>query len=216
VFAESIPGFFVPDSSLRHPPWIDLPLADGAARYWPAAFSPAESARLFVGLRRRVAWQQEQVLIFGRWRQVPRLVAWYGDAGASYTYSGKSHDPLPWTDEVATLRTRVEQLTAHPFNGVLLNLYRDGRDGMGWHSDNEPELGPEPVVASVSFGAPRRFRLKHKRRKDQKAELLLEDGSVLLISGATQANWLHSVPKTSKNVAERINLSFRQVIGGDR
>ena len=114
------------------------------------------------------------------------------------------------------LRKRVEVLTGHVFNGVLLNLYRDGRDGMGWHADNEPELGSEPVVASISFGAPRRFTLKHKRRKTEKVELLLEDGSVLLMSGATQANWLHSVPKTSKQVGERINLSFRHIVGSVR
>ncbi len=197
-------------------PWFEVPLVDGAVRYWPAAFSPAETSRLFAGLRHEVAWQQEQVLIFGRWRQVPRLVAWYGDAGASYTYSGTSHEPLPWTEEVAMLRKRVEVLTGHVFNGVLLNLYRDGRDGMGWHADNEPELGSEPVVASISFGAPRRFTLKHKRRKTEKVELLLEDGSVLLMSGATQANWLHSVPKTSKQVGERINLSFRHIVGSVR
>ena len=197
-------------------PWFEVPLVDGAVRYWPAAFSPAETSRLFAGLRHEVAWQREQVLIFGRWRQVPRLVAWYGDAGASYTYSGTSHEPLPWTEEVAMLRKRVEALTGHAFNGVLLNLYRDGSDGMGWHADNEPELGSEPVVASISFGAPRRFTLKHKRRKAERVELLLEDGSVLLMSGATQANWLHSVPKTSKQVGERINLSFRHIVGSVR
>jgi alkylated DNA repair dioxygenase AlkB len=206
----------VTDLTSERPPWFEVPLVDGTVRYWPAAFSPAETSRLFAGLRRKVAWQHEQVLIFGRWRQVPRLVAWYGDAGASYTYSGTSHEPLPWTEEVAMLRKRVEALTGHAFNGALLNLYRDGRDGMGWHADNEPELGYEPVVASISFGAPRRFTLKHKRRKAERAELLLEDGSVLLMSGATQANWLHSVPKTSKQVGERINLSFRQIVGSVR
>jgi alkylated DNA repair dioxygenase AlkB len=206
----------VTDLTPARAPWFEVPLVDGAVRYWPAAFSPAETSRLFAGLRHEVAWQHEQVLIFGRWRQVPRLVAWYGDAGASYTYSGTSHEPLPWTEEVAMLRKRVEVLTGHVFNGVLLNLYRDGRDGMGWHADNEPELGSEPVVASISFGAPRRFTLKHKRRKTEKVELLLEDGSVLLMSGATQANWLHSVPKTSKQVGERINLSFRHIVGSVR
>ena len=147
---------------------------------------------------------------------LPRLVAWYGDPGASYTSSGTAHDPLAWTPELAFLRAKAQALTGFFFNGVLLNLYRDGRDGMGWHSDNEPELGSEPAVASISFGAERRFRLKHRRRKTETTDLTLKDGSLLLMYGATQQNWLHSVPKTAAPTGERINLSFRRILAAAR
>jgi alkylated DNA repair dioxygenase AlkB len=194
---------------------VDVPLFEGAARYWPRAFTIAESARHFEQLRRTIDWRHEEVLIFGRRRSVPRLVAWYGDPIAVYGYSGTRHAPVPWTNELELVRQRVADITGLPFNGVLLNLYRDGQDGMGWHSDNEPELGREPSVASVSFGAPRRFRLKHRRRRTETMDLLLDDGSLLLMHGETQHNWLHSVPKTSRPTGERVNLSFRLIVTAD-
>lgn len=188
-----------------------LPLQDADIRYWSRAFGPEEASRLFDELRASTEWRQEEVLIFGRRRLVPRLVAWYGDPGARYTYSGTPHEPLPWTPAIQRVRERVHELAGHTFNGVLLNLYRDGRDGMGWHSDDEPELGRDPVIASVSFGATRRFRLRHRKRRELAAEIPLAHGSLLLMAGSTQHHWLHAVPKTSSAVGPRVNLTFRGV-----
>ncbi len=188
---------------------LDLP--DGECRYWPEVFDGVEATRLFEALRRGIRWQGEEILMFGRRVPVPRLVAWHGEPGARYVYSGTLHEPLPWTPELAAIRDRVAELTGATYNAVLLNLYRDGRDGMGWHADDEPELGRNPVIASVSLGATRRFCLRHRRRKDLRLDLPLSDGSVLCMSGATQHHWVHSVPKTSTGVGERINLTYRFV-----
>jgi alkylated DNA repair dioxygenase AlkB len=193
------------------PECIELELFEGEARLWPGAFAPSEAGRLFDELRGQVRWQQEQILVFGQRRLVPRLVAWHGDAGASYVYSGTEHHPEPWTPALERIRDRVSALTGTGFNAVLLNLYRDGRDGMGWHADDEPELGRNPVIASVSLGATRRFCLRHRRRKGLKLDLPLSHGSLLCMSGATQHHWLHALPKTRLPVAERINLTFRLV-----
>ena len=190
---------------------VDLALPDGEARLWPSAWDAAEAALLFEELRHSIDWRPEKIMIFGAQRAVPRLVAWHGDPGARYTYSGTLHEPLPWTEALERVRHRVLELTGEAFNAVLLNLYRDGRDGMGWHSDDEPELGPAPVIASVSLGAARRFCLRHKGHKDLKVDLTLEHGSLLLMAGQTQRRWVHALPKTSRPVGERINLTFRQV-----
>ena len=135
------------------PDCISLDLFEGEARLWPTAFPPEEAAGLFAELRHTIDWQQESILMFGRRVLVPRLVAWHGDPGASYTYSGTLHQPLPWTRPLARIRDRAAELCGARFNAVLLNLYRDGRDGMGWHADDEAELGRDPVIASVSLGA---------------------------------------------------------------
>lgn len=190
---------------------LDLELVDGEGRLWPAAFAPDEASSLFDALRTKIDWQQEEILIFGRRRRVPRLVAWHGDPGARYVYSGTDHVPRPWTVELARLRRRVSALTGVDFNAVLLNLYRDGRDGMGWHADDEPELGRNPVIASVSLGAVRRFCLRHRRRKDLRLDLDLPHGSLLCMSGPTQHHWVHALPKTRRPVGERINLTLRRV-----
>jgi alkylated DNA repair dioxygenase AlkB len=191
---------------------IELPGAD--LRWWGAAFDGAEADATFQALRTGIDWQSEEIVLFGRSHVVPRLVAWHGDADAAYTYSGTLHVPSPWAPLLARLRDRVEQLTAHRYNSVLLNLYRGGRDGMGWHADDEPELGPEPAIASVSFGATRRFVLRHRRRRDQRLALDLGHGDVLLMAGTTQHQYLHSLPKTARPAGERINLTFRQVMRG--
>lgn len=187
---------------------LDLPDAD--VRYLPDAFTPEEAARLFGLLREGTAWREETITIFGLERRVPRLVAWHGDPGARYTYSGVVHDPLPWTPALLEVRERVESLSGHRFNSVLLNLYRHGRDGMGWHADDEPELGRDPVIASVSLGATRRFRLRHRKRRET-VPIDLDHGSLLLMQGPTQHHWVHAVPKTVRPVGERINLTFRDV-----
>lgn len=188
-----------------------LPMQDADVRYWPAAFDAAEASGLFGQLRRDIDWQQEDVLIFGQRCRVPRLVAWHGDPGASYTYSGTLHVPQPWTPALDLVRARIDLLTGCTFNAVLLNLYRDGRDGMGWHADDEPELGREPVIASVSLGAARRFCLRHRKHRDLRLDVLLGDGSLLLMAGTTQHHWLHALPKTAALVGPRINLTFRSI-----
>jgi len=189
---------------------LDLPDAD--VRLWPQALPPGDADQRFSALRSRIDWQQEDILIFGERRRVPRLVAWHGDPGTTYVYSGTVHEPVPWTAELLWIRARVEALTAQHYNSVLLNLYRDGRDGMGWHADDEPELGRNPVIASVSLGATRRFCLRHRRRKDLKLDLLLPHGSLLCMGGATQHHWVHALPKTRRPVGERINLTLRLVV----
>jgi alkylated DNA repair dioxygenase AlkB len=195
--------------SPNEPTQLDLPGAD--VRLWLEAFPPAQAEALFRSLRRSIGWQQEHVTIFGARRLVPRLVAWYGDPGTAYTYSGTQHEPKPWTAELSDIRQVAEALTSNRYNSVLLNLYRDGHDGMGWHADDEPELGCEPAIASVSFGATRRFRLRHRQRRGDACALDLEPGSVLLMAGATQTHYIHAVPKTARAVGERINLTFRNV-----
>jgi alkylated DNA repair dioxygenase AlkB len=190
---------------------IDLGLCEGEARLWPAAFAPEDATRLFEALRSGIRWQQEEIVIFGQRRQVPRLVAWHGDPGASYRYSGTDHHPEPWTPELEYIRERVSVLSGAAFNAVLLNLYRDGRDGMGWHADDESELGRNPAIGSVSLGATRRFCLRHRRRKDLKIDLDLPHGSLLLMGGATQHHWVHALPKTQRPVGERVNLTLRWV-----
>ncbi len=174
-------------------------------------FLAGEEADLFFAeLRRQIAWQNETLVIFGKPREVPRLVAWYGDAGATYRYSGVQHDPLPWVPSLRALRERCQIVSGKRFSSVLANLYRTGADSMGWHSDDEPVLGPTPMIASISLGATRRFRIR--RRQDHACyDLDLEHGSLLLMSGNSQRDYQHGVPKTAKPVAERINLTFRMI-----
>ena len=144
----------------------------------------------------------------------PRLVAWYGDTDAVYAYSGNSMQPQPWIAPLLELRRQVESLAGSSFNSVLLNLYRNERDAVGWHSDDEPELGRNPVIASVSFGAPREYQLRHRRRKELPVEkMLLVSGSVLIMSGPTQHQWKHRIKRETRPCGERINLTFRRIFG---
>jgi alkylated DNA repair dioxygenase AlkB len=157
-------------------------------------------------------WRQEAVTIYGKKRMQPRLIAWYGDVEQRYSYSGISMEPLPWTDTLNQLRAVVQDVTHERFNSVLLNYYRDHQDSMGFHSDDEKELGPRPVIASVSLGATRTFVLKHKSRRElSPARLELPSGSLLLMRGLTQKNWKHGNDKQSRPCGPRINLTFRQI-----
>lgn len=163
----------------------------------------------------QVPWRTEVINLWGKEYQQPRLTAWFGDAEARYTYSGLSLEPLPWTDLLSTLRSRVEALAGVSFNSVLLNYYRDHRDSMGMHSDDEPELGRNPTIASVSLGAPRTFVMKHKLKKALKpVHLPLDHGSLLLMKGATQHNWKHGINKVSQPCGPRVNLTFRRILAG--
>ena len=154
------------------------------------------------------AWRAEVITVWGKQHPQPRLTAWYGSA--AYTYSGLTLDPLPWTPLLQTVKTAVEQGSGRSFNSVLLNYYRNERDSMGMHSDDEPELGLAPAIASVSFGATRTFILKHKVSK-RTVRLPLEAGSMLLMAGATQANWLHGINKQTRPLSPRVNLTFRNI-----
>jgi alkylated DNA repair dioxygenase AlkB len=180
-------------------------------QYYPSAFTLSESNELFTKLTERIDWRQESIFICGRKVLTPRLTAWYGDRGAVYKYSGVAFDPLPWTDELLLIKSKAEALSGTRFNSVLLNLYRDGNDSMGWHSDDEPELGPDPVIASVNFGEARRFDLRLKADHKQKQHILLEDGSVLIMKGDLQHHWQHQVAKSAKIQNTRINLTFRTI-----
>jgi alkylated DNA repair dioxygenase AlkB len=157
-------------------------------------------------------WRQEQVTVWGKTHLQPRLIAWYGDGAQTYSYSGITLTGLPWTSTLLSIKARVETLCQSQFNSVLVNYYRDHRDGMGLHSDDEPELGPAPVIASVTFGTARPFVLQHRYRRDLgNVKLLLPSSSVLLMQGDTQRYWKHGVPKQTKPSGPRINLTFRQI-----
>ena len=160
-----------------------------------------------------VPWRQHRILVWGKVHLQPRLVAWYGDPDTEYTYSGITLEPLPWTDLLLDIRKRVETVTGASFNSVLLNFYRDNRDSMGFHSDDEPELGERPVIASLSFGEERTFVLKHKVNKLAKpVRLRLESGSLLLMKGETQRYWKHGIAKEMRSCGPRINLTFRSIV----
>lgn len=189
--------FNVPDGELRLlERWLDIP----------------EAERLFDVLSSTIAWDQSTIRLYGRPVKIPRLNAWYGDSGAGYSYSGTRFEPRPWTTELAQLKSQLEQATGARFNSVLCNLYRDGNDSVAWHSDDEPELGENPVIASLSLGETRRFLLKHRRNRQlDTLSLPLRSGSLLLMSGALQHHWVHALPKSTRLLGPRINLTFRYV-----
>ncbi len=184
---------------------------DGVVTYDPYFLEPAYADELFNHLLSEVHWKQDEIKMYGRTMLVPRLTAWYGDKGASYTYSGIKNDPTPWTPRLRDLRDRLKSATKITFNSVLLNRYRSGQDSLSWHADNERELGPEPVIASVSLGAPRSFQLRHVGDQGPIESLKLEHGSLLLMSGSTQRCYRHQIPKERNAVGERINLTFRVI-----
>ncbi|MFP6848843.1 MAG: alpha-ketoglutarate-dependent dioxygenase AlkB [Pseudomonas sp.] len=186
----------LPDAELElDAQWLDAATADS----WLAE------------LTAQVPWQQPQVQIYGRQLPVPRLLAWYGDAEASYRYSGLTHQPLPWTPLLASIRERVVQAVGQPLNAVLLNYYRDGQDSMGWHSDDEAALGTNPLIASLNLGGARRFDLRRRGQKRIEHSLVLQHGSLLVMRGPTQHHWQHQVAKTRSACAPRLNLTFRLI-----
>ena len=166
--------------------------------------------RVLARLTDIVAWRRERARIMGREVALPRLTAWYGDAG--YRYSGVDNPPCPWLDELVPLKATAERLAGVTFNAVLLNLYRDGADSVSWHRDAEPALGPDPIVASFSLGAVRRFKLRHRRDKHLGVDLDLPPGSCLVMGPGSQLNWLHALPKTARPVGPRLNLTLRRIV----
>lgn len=174
-------------------------------------FIPASLAfDYFHQLQQELQWRQDSVLMYGKMLAIPRLQAWYGDPDLRYVYSNISLDTTPWTPLLEKLRDRISQQCGHEFNTVLANNYRNQRDSVSWHSDDEPELGRNPVVASLSFGATRDFQLRHNQTKE-KINIALTPGSLLVMQGETQHFWQHCVPKRTRDITSRINLTFRKI-----
>jgi len=188
---------------------IILHLPDAEIIYYPHFFDKKEAYAIFDQLANEIPWQQDDIKVFGKTHPQPRLTALFGNEGKPYSYSNIKMQPHPWNLLLLKIKSYVEIVTDTNFTTVLLNLYRDGKDSNGWHADNEKELGTNPVIASLSFGAERSFHLKHNTDKSQKKSIVLENGSLLLMKGTTQHFWKHQIPKTSKPIASRINLTFR-------
>ncbi|MBA3987381.1 MAG: alpha-ketoglutarate-dependent dioxygenase AlkB [Flavobacteriales bacterium] len=189
---------------------FDLPDAD--VTLFEGFFTKQESDRLYKDLTDKILWQQDQIRFYGKMIDLPRLTAWYGENNKPYTYSGIPMNPHPWTEDLLFIKTRIEKEAGVNFSSVLLNLYRKGKDSVNWHCDDEKELGQNPVIGSVSFGETRPFQLRHLTRKDlSKVDIQLTTGSFLLMKGTTQHFWEHQIPKTSRDIKPRINLTFRVI-----
>ncbi len=188
---------------------IELNLPDSDITYYPEFFSVKESEIYFQYLLKNVSWQQDDIKIFGKTYKQPRLTALFANNKEPYSYSNITMYPDPFTKELLAIKSKVESVISANLTTCLLNLYRNGQDSNGWHADNEKELGRNPIIASVSFGAERLFKLKHRQDSGLKKDLILQNGSLLIMKGETQHRWLHQIPKTKKEVAKRINLTFR-------
>lgn len=185
----------------------NLELPNAEVIFYPGLFQPPESNQLFTDLLNQIAWKHEPIKIFGKSVLQPRLTAYYGTK--AYTYSQVTMQPLPWNAPLLQIREKIEPLVNTQFNGVLLNLYRDGQDYMGWHSDDEKELAPGAAISSLSLGESRRFIFRRRDDRQVKCELNLSDGDFLVMGGDTQKFWQHHVPKSAKSTQPRINLTFR-------
>lgn len=200
------------NSSLFQSVWQNLPIKDGELLLCEQFFSPSEASILYTRLKKELQWRQDVLRIAGKEVAIPRLQAWYGDSGTDYSYSGLKLSALPWNSVLAELKDRLENELNTPFNSVLANDYRDGNDSVSWHADDEPELGQNPVIASLSFGATRCFQLKRKKKSEhERLKLNLPGGSLLVMKGTLQHHWYHAVLKTKLPVGERINLTFRYI-----
>jgi alkylated DNA repair dioxygenase AlkB len=190
-----------------------IALVDAELAFTEHFYPVAEADELYTRLLNDTPWRQDSIQVWGKSHLQPRLSAWHGDPDTAYSYSGIHLTPNAWTSTLLKIKNDISATTGHPLNSVLLNLYRDQRDSMGWHSDDEPELGKNPVIVSLSLGAMRTFKLKHKTRAEQKIlNLDLQHGSLLIMAGSTQHHWLHSISKQTRTIAPRINLTFRQII----
>jgi len=186
---------------------INLLPCDGELRYYRGF----EESDLFEILRSSINWRQDSITVYGKTHPQPRLTCWFGDR--AYSYSGITMHPDPWNPHLLKLKKKIEATTGHKFNSLLVNFYRDGSDHVSWHADDERELGPNPAIASLSFGETRRFQLRHRFKKDLETITLdLETGSLLLMSGSIQRHWVHRIAKTAKPLGGRINLTFREII----
>ena len=188
-----------------------IDLADADICLYPCFINADEADYFFKELMRQIEWSEHTISIYGQQHKVPRLSAWYADNGKSYEYSGFKSQGLSWNPLLLQLKSLVETVCDKKFNSVLVNRYRNGSDGVGWHADDEKELGTNPLIASLSFGQQRNFQLKHRRNKTLRKNLLLEHGSLLIMQGETQHHWLHQIAKSAREMDERINLTFRIV-----
>ena len=184
---------------------------DGCAHYFPGIYSESKSAQLIRGLETSLQWDSDQLIMFGKLLTMRRKVAWVGDPNCSYTYSGIKKSPQNWTPELLAIKSQLEEVAQAEFNSCLLNLYHDGEDGMGWHSDDEKELDPHSPIASLSLGATRKFALRHKKDKET-ISLFLENGSALIMYAPTQEYWQHALLKIKTVSEARINLTFRKIL----
>lgn len=185
-------------------------IRDGQYIYISNFFDKVKSDFYFQYLKKNIEWKQEEMNLYGKVQKFPRLTAWYGDKDKAYTFSGIKLEPKNWNEHLLKIKERVKTKCNTDFNSVLLNLYRNGYDSISWHTDAEVELGRNPLIASVSFGGTRKFQLKHQQT-NEKIELELENGSLLIMQGSLQHHWKHQIPKTKKEVSERINLTFRRI-----
>ena len=184
---------------------------DGVTIYHGKVFNQVEAQYYFDNLWRGIAWRNDELIMFGKHITTKRKVAWYGDSDYTYSYSNTTKQALPWIQELLAIKNKTEQITLEKYNSCLLNLYHNGGEGMSWHSDNEKELAQDGAIASLSFGAERKFSLKHKIT-GQTVSVILENGSLLLMKDTTQTHWLHSLPKTTVIKKPRINLTFRKFV----
>jgi alkylated DNA repair dioxygenase AlkB len=188
---------------------ITFNLPDADIEYYPDFFDLNRANELYRKLQTEIPWQQDSITVFGKTHPQPRLTALFGNEGKPYSYSNIVMQPHTWNPLLMFIKEEMESVCHENFTTVLLNYYRDGKDSNGWHADNERELGRNPVIASVSFGAERSFHLQHNTIKAQKLKINLEHGSLLIMKGTTQHFWKHQIPKTAKDIGPRINLTFR-------
>ena len=192
--------------------WEQLPIDDAELLLWREIDLGLPGDQIAGQLVESTPWRQQEIQIYGKTCLQPRLSAWYASGGLRYCYSGIELSALPWTDLLLQIKARVESVAEAKFNSVLINYYRDQNDSMGMHSDDEAELGKQPMIASLSLGGQRRFVLRHRHRKDLgSVNLELDSGSLLIMKGETQANWKHGIPKQSKFCPPRLNLTFRMI-----
>lgn len=190
---------------------ISFNLPDAEIEYYPNFFDSGKANALFERLKSDIPWQQDSITVYGKTHPQPRLTALFGNEGKPYSYSNIVMQPHPWTPLLVFVKEEVESVCETLFTTVLLNYYRDGKDSNGWHADDEKELGRNPFIASVSFGAERAFHLQHNTLKEHKLKITLAHGSLLLMKGTTQHFWKHQIPKTTKAIGPRINLTFRVI-----
>ena len=188
-----------------------LPLDQAKVSYYPDFIPPRQAAELFDLFLSKIDWRADRIQVFGKWYDQPRLTALYGETGKSYTYSGITMRPKSFTPELEMLRQKAELVAGKRFSSCLLNLYRDGQDSNGWHADDEAELGPDPVIASISLGCERYFQFRRKSQPRDTYKLPLKSGSLLLMAGETQTHWQHQIPKSKRITEARINLTFRWI-----
>ena len=197
--------------SSANDPTINILPFDGTVNYYGTIFTADEAYKFAQNLLTGIDWKNDQSFIYGKLITTKRKVGWYGDEAFDYTYSKTTKKALPWTDELQEIKNITEEKTGEQYNSCLLNLYHNGDEGMGWHSDAEKELKKDGAIASLSFGAERKFLFRHKQSKDT-ISVMLENGSLLLMHGTTQIHWLHRMPPTKKVTTPRINLTFRTII----